>query len=166
MKRSSTIFLQVVIMLFGIGVLVALLWEPHLEGRNVNATLFEIYFKDPFLAYVYLGSIPFFVGLYQAIKALGYVGQNKTFSQATVKALRTIKYCALITAGAIVAADAFLIIHARLYPELGAQDGPEGAVALGLVATFASIIVCTAAAVFERVLQNAVDIKSENDLTV
>ena len=148
-------------MLIGIGVLVALLWEPHLEGRNVNATLFEIYFKDLFLAYVYLGSIPFFVGLYQAFKVLGYVGQNKTFSQATVKALRTIKYCALITAGAIVAADAFLMIAARSNGEDAA-----GAVALGIVATFASIVIGTAAALFERVLQNAVDIKSEKNLAV
>jgi hypothetical protein len=37
---------------------------------------------------------------------------------------------------------------------------------LGIIATFASIVIATAAAVFERVLQNAVDIKSENDLTV
>lgn len=160
-------FLQVVIVLIGIFTLAAMLWEPHLEGINANATtLYEIYFDDPFLAYVYLGSIPFFVGLYQAFKVLGYAGQNKVISQPAVKALRTIKYCALITAGAIVLADIFLVMHARLYPELGATDGPEGAVMLGIVATFASIVVATAAAVFERVLQNAVDIKSENDLTV
>ncbi|MDP3769964.1 MAG: DUF2975 domain-containing protein, partial [bacterium] len=132
-----------------------------LEGRNVNATFFEIYFKDPFLAYVYLGSIPFFVGLYQAFKVLGYVGQSKTFSQAAVNALRTIKYCALITAGAIVAADVFLLIAAR-----SSGEDAAGAVALGIVATFASIVLATAAAVFERILQSAVDIKSENDLTV
>ena len=155
-----------VIVALGMGVLVALLWEPHLEGRNVNATLFEIYFKDPFLAYVYLGSIPFFIGLYQAFKVLGHVGQNKVFSQAAVNALSTVKYCALTTAGAIVAADAYLMIHARLYPELGAVDGPEGAVVLGIIATFASILVAAAAAVFEKLLKSAVDIKSENDLTV
>lgn len=161
MKKSSTTFLQVVIVFIGIGVLAAMLWEPHLEGRNVHATLFEIYFKDPFLAYVYIGSIPFFVALYQALKVLGYVGKNRTFSQGTVKALRTIKYCGLVTAGAIVAADAFLIIAAR-----SGNDDPAGAVMLGIMATFASIVIATAAAVFERVLQNAVDLKSENDLTV
>lgn len=167
MKKSSTIFLQVVIAALGIGVLAFLLWEPWVEGVNAHATTFsEIYFDDPFLAYMYLGSIPFFVALFQAIKVLGYVRQNKTFSQAAVNALRTIKYCAFITAAAIVAADAFLVIHARLYPEIGATDGPEGAVMLGIIATFASIVIGTAAAMFERVLQNAVDIKSENDLTV
>ena len=92
MKRNSTIFLQIVIVLIGIGALALMLWEPHLEGRNAHATLFEIYFKDPFLAYAYLASTPFFVALYQAFKVLGYIGQNKASSQATVKALRTIKF--------------------------------------------------------------------------
>ena len=80
MKRTSTIFLQSVIVLIGIGALALMLWEPHIEGRNAQATVFEIYFKDPFLAYVYIGSIPFFVALYQAFRVLGYVVQNKIFS--------------------------------------------------------------------------------------
>jgi hypothetical protein len=138
-----------------------MLWEPHLEGRNVNATLFEIYFTDLFLAYAYAGSIPFFVGLYQAFKVLGYVGQNKVFSQPAVNALRTIRYCAFITAGAIVAADAYLMIAAR-----STNEDAAGAVMLGLIATAASLVIGTAAAVFERVLQHAVDIKSEHDLVV
>src|SRR5215510_4442503 len=95
MKKRSlivpTIFLQAVIVLIGIGALALMLWEPHIEGRNAHVTLFEIYFKDPFLAYAYTASIAFFVALYQAFRVLGYIGQNKTFSQATVKALRTIK---------------------------------------------------------------------------
>ena len=161
MKKSSTIFLQLVVVFIGIGTLAAMLWEPNLEGRNAHATLFEVYFKDPFLAYVYIGSIPLFVALYQAIKVLGYVGRNEVFSQRAVRALRTIRYCALITAGAIVAADAYLMIAAR-----SGNDDPAGAVMLGIIATFASIVIATAAAVFERILQNAVEMKSENDLTV
>ena len=77
-----TIFLQVIIVLVGIGALALMLWEPHVEGGNALATNFEIYFKDPFLALAYLASIPFFVALYQAFKLLGYAGQNKVFSQA------------------------------------------------------------------------------------
>jgi hypothetical protein len=153
--RGPTIFLQVVIVLIGIGAIAAMLWEPHLEGRNAHATLFEIYFKDPFLAYVYIGSIPFFVALYQAFRVLGYAQQNKAFSPAAVKALRTIKFCALATAGLIMAADAYIIIT---------NDGKDdfaGAVSLGAFATFVSIILAAAAAVFERILQNGVDIKSE-----
>src|SRR5262249_9421525 len=95
MKRSSTAFLQMVIVLIGIGALAIMLLEPRVEGRNAHATNFEIYFKDPFLAYAYIASIPFFVALYQGFKVLGYAGQNRVFSQAAVKALRTIKFCAI-----------------------------------------------------------------------
>src|SRR3989344_151185 len=94
-KRTSAYFLQAVIVAIGIATLAFLLWEPHVEGRNVHATLFEIYFKDPFLAYAYIASLSFFVALYQAFKVLGYAGQNKILSQAAVNALRTIKFCAI-----------------------------------------------------------------------
>ena len=158
MKRGSTIFLQVVIVLIGIGVLAFLLWEPHLEGRNVNATLFEIYFKDPFLAYAYIGSIPFFVALYQAFKLLGYIRRNEIFSQRSVRALRTIEYCALAIVGFVAVSVIFMIFGDR-------DDRPAG-VFMRILIAFPSIVIGTAAAVFERILQNAVDIKSENDLTV
>src|SRR4029434_1921555 len=108
-----SIFLQVVIVLIGIGALALMLWEPHIEGRNAHATLFEIYFKDPFLAYVYVGSIPFFLALYQAFKVLGYVRQNKTFSQATVKALGTIKYCAIAIIGFVAVGAIFMVFGER-----------------------------------------------------
>jgi hypothetical protein len=159
MKRSSTIFLQIVIVLIGIGALAFMLWEPHIEGRNVHATLFEIYFKDPFLAYAYTTSIAFFVALYQAFKLLGHIGRNEVFSQRSVKAFRTIKYCAIALAASIGAAVAYLFI---------ARPGDDiaGGVAVGLFIIFVSIVIATAAAVFERTLQSAVDIKSENDLTV
>ncbi len=160
-KNSSTAFLQTILVVLGVGTLLALIAMPQFEGRNVDATLFEIYFNDPFLAYVYLGAIPFFVGLYQAFKILGFVAKNNTFSHATVKALRTIKYCAFVTAGAIIMADAFLMIIAR-----STGEDTAGAVMLGLITTFTSIVIGTASAVFERTVQNAVDIKSENDLTV
>ncbi|HNT98272.1 MAG TPA: hypothetical protein PKK31_08415, partial [Elusimicrobiales bacterium] len=52
--------LRTVVVLAGIGILAFMLWLPPHEGRAAGATLFEVYFKDPFLAYVYIGSIPFF----------------------------------------------------------------------------------------------------------
>ena len=85
MNRGASLFLRAVVVLIGIGALALLLWEPHLEGRNANATLFAIYFKDPFLAYVYFASIAFFVGLFQAFKMLGYAGRNKEFSPSAVR---------------------------------------------------------------------------------
>lgn len=160
-KRSpvvATIFLQAVIVLIGIGAVALMLWEPQIEGRNAHATTFEIYFKDPMLAYAYVASIPFFIALYQAFRVLAYVRQNKTFSQATVKALRTIKYCAISVVGFVAASLIFVMFADK-------DDRPAG-LFMRLLITFPSIVIVTAAAMFERILQNAVETKSENDLTV
>lgn len=160
MKRISTVFLQVVIVLIGIGTLALLLWEPHLEGRNVHATLFEIYFKDPFLVYAYIGSISFFVMLYQAFKLLGYIGKNNVFSVNSVKALRTIKYCAIVLVAFVAGAEAYFLIVQR------SKEDIAGGVVMGLFMIFVSVVIGTAAALLERILKNAVDLKSENDLTI
>ena len=149
-----------VVVLIGIGALALLLWEPHLEGRNAHATLFQIYFNDPFLAYVYIASIAFFVALYQAFKLLGYVGRSDVFSQRSVKALRTIKHCAMSLVGFLAGAEAYFFIVRR------GKDDIAGGVMMGLFLIFVSVVMATAAAVFEKTLQSAVDLKSENDLTV
>ncbi len=159
MKKSSTVFLQAVIILVGVGALALLLWEPRIEGVNAHATNFEIYFKDPFLALVYLGSVPFFAALYQAIMLLGYAGQNKIFSPAAVKALRNIKYCALTIIGFVALEEIFIMLN-------HGSDDAAGGVFMGVLIAFGSIVIASAAAMFERILQKAVDIKSENDLTV
>ena len=150
MKRNSIIFLQTVIVLIGIGALALLLWEPQIEGVNAHATNFEIYFKDPFLALVYAGSILFFVALYQAFKVLGYAGQNKVFSPEAVKALRTIKHCALAIIGFVVVEEIFIMVN-------HGNDDPAGGVFMGILITFGSIVIATTADIFEKLLQNAED---------
>jgi hypothetical protein len=158
LKQGSTLFLRAVISLIGIVTLVAMLWLPQLEGRAADLDLIHIY-ADPLILYVYAGSIPFFAALYQAFKLLGYVDKNKVFSQPAVQAVRNIKYCALALPVLILLGEAFIVLGA---------DGDDftGPVALGVYTTFASLVIATAAAIFEKILQNAVDIKSENELTV
>jgi hypothetical protein len=161
MKKSSTVFLQVVIVLIGIVALAIMIRFPLTEGRATNLDLFSIY-ADPFIIYGYLASIAFFVALYQAFKLLGYIRQNKVFSLESVKSLRNIKYCASILSCLIVIAA----IYIRVSFNGNADDDPAGFVAVSIVTTFISIVIATAAAVFEKTTQSAMDIKSENDLTV
>jgi len=99
------------------------------------------------------------VALYQAFKVLGYAGQNKVFSQEAVEALRSIKFCALAIIGFVVIEEIIIMLNH------GNEDA-AGGVFMGVLITFGSIVIAAAAAMFERILQNAVDIKSENDLTV
>jgi MFS superfamily sulfate permease-like transporter len=159
MKRSSIIFLQTVIVLIGIVALAILIRFPLTEGRAANLDLFRIYF-DPFILYGYAASIAFFIALYQAFKLLGYIGQNKVFSSNSVRTLKSIKYCAI--------ALSILIVTAGLYIRIShnKEDDPAGFLAICIVTTFISIVVATAAAIFEKILQNAIDMKSENDLTI
>ena len=149
MKKSATIFLQALTILIGVGVLTLMFWEPHLEGRNVHATLFEIYFNDPFLAYVYSASTFFFVALYQTFKLLGFAGRNEAFSEGSVKALQTIKYCAMALVASIVAAQCYLFIVVR------DSDDVAGGVAMSLLLLLIAVGIATGAAVFQRRVQNA-----------
>lgn len=158
LKRGSTAFLQSVIVLVGIGALAFMLWEPHLEGRNAGASIYRIYFEDPFLAYAYIASIPFFVALYNGFRVLGYAGHNQVFSQTVVNALRTIKFCAIALIGFVAGAEIIIL--------MSDSDDRAGGVVMGVLIAFGSIVVASAAATFQRILQNAVDLKSENDLTV
>ena len=148
-----------VIVLIGIAALAILIRFPLTEGRATNLDLFSIY-SDPFILYGYAASIAFFVALFKAFKLLGYIGQNKVFTSNSVGTLRSIKYCAIILSILIVAAGLYIrIFHNK-------DDDPAGFLAICVVTTFVSIVVATAAAIFEKILQNAIDMKSENDLTI
>jgi hypothetical protein len=148
----------VVLVLIAIGVLAFLLWEPQAEGVNAHATIFAIYFKDPFVALMYVAAVPFFAGLYHAFKVLGFAGQNQEFTPQAVRSVRTIKYCAIAIIGFAIVCEIIIVSHD--------SDDHAGGVMMGVFISFASAIVATAMAVLERAMQNAVDLKSENDLTV
>lgn len=78
---------------------------------------------------------------------LRYVGQNKIFSQEAVKALRTIKYCAITIIGFAVVGEAYLFIIQR-----GVSDDIAGGVFMGVLIVFGSSVIVTMASVFERIL--------------
>ena len=158
MKKGSTLFLKIVLCLIALGVFAGLIWFPQTEGRAVNLNFVSIY-TDPFIIYVYVGSIPFFVGLYQAFKLLSLIQANKAFSRAAVNTLKYMKFASLILIGFIVLAEVYIRFAAG-------GDDPAGPTMLGIIAILATSIVATAATVFQKLLQNAVNLKSENDLTV
>jgi hypothetical protein len=140
-------------------VLAWLIIFPQTEGRAKDLDLISIY-SDPFILYFFIASTPFFLALFQAFKLLGYVDKNKIFTLAAIKAVRNIKYCALAIICFLVSAILFIRVMA---PQGEDTAGPT---MLGLIAIFISVVVATGAAVFQKLLQNAVDIKAENDLTV
>lgn len=143
-------------MLIGIVALAIMILFPLTEGRAENLNLFSIY-ADPFILYGYAASIPFFIALYKTFKLLGYIGQNKAFSLNSVRALSSIKYCAIVQSIFIVMAGLYIrLFHNKV-------DDPAGFLAMCIITAFVSIIVATAIAVFEKILQNGMEITSENE---
>lgn len=146
MKKGSILFLKIVILFIVIWTIIWMIWFPQLEGRAMNLDLISIY-KDPLIIYAYMASIPFFFGLFQAFKLLGYSIENKIFSQSSLNAIRNIKYCAIITCGLIILG----ILYIRLFAK---GDDPAGITAIGFVSTFAFIIIASLANLFQKHLQN------------
>jgi hypothetical protein len=149
MTRISAGLLQGLTVVLGIAAGTLLLVEPHFEGRNAHATVFQVYCNDPFLAYVYVGSIPFFVALRRAFGMFGGWRRDGVCSAATAQALRTIRVCAAC-AGAFVVGAAVVILGWG-----DREDRPQGIV-MCTVATLVAMGVAAAATWLARKVDAAV----------
>lgn len=154
MKRGSTNFLRGVIVLIAIVVLVLCVIALP-AGINSDTTG---YYR-PILLGLYIPAIPFFFALYQSLKLLDYIDTGKAFTSLSVTAFKYIKYCAAVIGTLFVLGMPYIFMAAD-------RDDAPGVVLIGLVISFASLVIATFAAVLQKLVQNAVDIKSENDLTV
>ncbi len=155
---SSTIFLKIAVILIGLPVLALCIYGlPWLANNPVNPDYAHILY--PILIGMYVSVIPFFVALYQAFKLLSYIDKNQAFSELSVQALKNIKLCAMTMSGLYVVIMPFVFLAADL-------DDAPGLIIIGMVPIFASMVIAVFAAVLQKLLKNAIDIKSENDLTI
>ncbi|MCX6210951.1 MAG: DUF2975 domain-containing protein [Bacteroidetes bacterium] len=151
MRRTTIILLQSFTIIIGLLVLTALIRLPLSEGRAAHLDLFHIY-ADPFILYGYLASVPFFIGLYQGFKILGYTKQHKLFSFNSISALKILKYCAVIFGILIIGAGLFIILfHSK-------EDDPAGFIALCILTIISSMVVASIAATFEKKLLKNLEI--------
>lgn len=157
-KQGSTLFLKAVVILMGIAVLaLCTLGMPQIVNEAVEHYSRRVFL--PALTGMYASAIPFFYALYLALRLLSYIDKNEAFSERSVRALRNIKYCAA----------AVSILYAAISPCLyfmAQKDDAPGLLAIGLVIIFAALAIAVFAAVLQMLLKNAIDIKSENDLTI
>ncbi len=150
MTRILIRFLQSVLVLIGIISIAILITAPLREGRATNLSLLKIY-ADPFIVYLYIASITFFTALYQAFKLLTYISQSKVFTPEAIQTLKNIKYCGIVLCCFIFFAGLYIkIFHSK-------EDDPAGFLALCFLSAFASIIVATAAGIFQNKFKRGVD---------
>ncbi|REJ11032.1 MULTISPECIES: DUF2975 domain-containing protein [Halobacillus] len=160
MKRGSTLFLKLAVFLIGLPVLaLCIFFVPEFaEFTGVLLSDFPVIEPVVFI-YMYLTAVPFYMALYQAFKLLTYIDRNQAFSDLSVKALRVIKFCA------ITISVLYVVLMPVIYTVAEIDDAP-GLIMIGMIIIFASAVIAVFAAVLQRLLQEAITIKSENDLTV
>ncbi|MGN7387145.1 DUF2975 domain-containing protein [Sporosarcina sp. SAFN-015] len=158
MKRGSTLFLKLALFLIGMPVLALCIYGLYSLINNPFNPQYA-YALYPIVIGMYVSVIPFFAALYQAFKLLSYIDKNEAFSELSVKALQKIKFCAMTISVLYVIILPFVYIVAEL-------DDAPGLIIFGMVPVFAALVIAVFAAVLQRLLQEAIHIKSENDLTV
>ncbi|WP_433956719.1 DUF2975 domain-containing protein [Cytobacillus horneckiae] len=160
MKRVSTLFLKIAVILMGIPVLALCLFlVPELAEYTVELYPNMTYMKVLVFLFFYVTAIPFYIALYQAFKLVGFIDKNIAFSELSVRALKKIKNCTITISMLYVVGMPLLYLMAEM-------DDAPGIIVIGLVIIFASMVIAVFAAVLQKLLKNAIDIKSENDLTV
>lgn len=158
MKRGTTTFLKVAIFLIWITLLVLCIFGlPWLSHYTVEMFPEFSYLRYPVLVGLYVTMLPFCIALYQSIRLLMLIENNNAFSTLSVKALKSIKYCAVVIAILYGIGSIFLFSQNALHP---------GIALIGFAIIFASIVIAVFTVVLLKLLNNALEIKLEHDLTV
>lgn len=159
-NKASMLFLRAAVVVLGliaIGLGVLILpavysgWEK--EYPNIS------YLKYPVLVILTAAIVPYFVALYQTLKLLNYIDTSRAFSMLSVEALRKIRY------SGFTFSILFIIFLPIMYMIAQAEDAP-GLVIIGMIMAGAPMVIAVFAMVLEKLLESAIEIKTENDLTV
>lgn len=158
MKKGTTLFLKMTICLIGLTIFAcAIFWLPRLANDAANMNPEFSHLQYPVLIGMYVTIIPFSFALYQAFKLLLYIDRNDSFSVLSVKSLQLINQCAVTISVIYICGCIFLLSQNALHP---------GIALIGFIIIFTSIVIAVFAAVLQKLLKNAIDLKSENELTV
>lgn len=149
--KGSTLILRAVILLITFGVLTLCIFVFPFGIMNDRTGDYR-----PLLIGMYIPAIPFFFGEYQAWRLLNLIDKNKAFSQSAVNVLNRFKLSAF-------AISAFYAVGLPYIFYVADQDDAPGVVLIGLIFTFAPLMIGVFAGVLQHLLSNAIDIKSKND---
>ncbi|KDR96553.1 Protein of unknown function [Peptoclostridium litorale DSM 5388] len=158
MKTEKTAFLKLAVLGMGIVVfMLSIFWLPKAAGNILGSNSENANLKYPALMGIYFTVIPFYIVLYQALKLLKNIELKNTFSKPAAKSLNLIKCCACAIAFVYAAGAALLGMKTVLNASIAAVP---------ITFMFAALTIALFAAVLEELLMTAIEIKSENDLTI
>ena len=160
MKKASTFFLKATLFVMAGLVLAFCIFAIPAISKGVGVEWPELVnLKYPILILGYMTAVPFFIALYQAFKLLIYIDKNTAFSEISARALKYIKYCG-------IAMSILYLAGMPIVFQIADADDAPGLVLFGMIFAAAPIVIAVFAAVLQKLVQSAINIKSENDLTV
>lgn len=160
MKKSSTLLLKIVIVLMGIPVLAVCIFLLPIILKDAAESSYKMaYVLYSISALMYITAIPYFYSLYQGMLLLKYIDYNNAFSDLAITSLKKIKISATIISLVYFAGMPLFFI-------LGEVDDAPGVILMGMIFIFAPGVIAVFAAVLQKLLQNAIDFKTENELTI
>lgn len=161
MDRGSTLFLKCVILVMALVALALAIWvNPWYVNAAAKLTPGLPFSLTFYKVALYLIIVPLGITLYQAFRLLVLIDRKAAFSGLSVIALKSIKLCA-----AVVSILLLIGLMPPTYLLAQAEDAP-GLVLMGMAFSLVPLVISTFAAVLQRLLREAIAMKSENELTV
>jgi hypothetical protein len=160
MKRYSVTILRLALFIAGLVVLALCGGAAWQVIKMVDPSSEYYIWAYVLLAGTCSASIPCFIALFQSYKLLNYIETDRVFSDLSVKALKMITRAAfadfiICTVGGLP----FFYVMAQM------EDAP-GLVLIGMAIAGVAFVIYVFSYVLNRLLQNAIAMKSENDLTI
>ena len=158
--KKETLFLKVAVILMGIPALALCVFGlPALATDAADGSREMAYVLYGLMAMLGATAIPYFIALFQAFRLLIYIDGEKAFSQQSVEALKRIKYCG-------IGFSAVCFLGMPLFYIMAELDDAPGVILVGAVFVFAPLVIAVFVAVLQKLLQAAIDLKMEQELTI
>jgi hypothetical protein len=160
LKRFPILILRLAVFVAGAIVLAICGGAVHVVMTEPDPASTYFLLARILLAGVCFAAVPYFIALHQSYKLLGLIDTNRAFSDLSVHALKVITRCAF--ADFLICAAAGLPFF---YTVAQIEDAP-GLVVIGMTITGIAFVISVFASILNRLLQEVIAMKSENDLTI
>jgi hypothetical protein len=152
--KSSTIFLKSILYALSLG---AIAVASFLIYHTIKTDFVGGY--KPILIGVSISMLPFLLIFYQSYLLLNFIDRNQSLTSHSVSALKTIKRTSLLISLMYLVGSPYVFMVAE-------KDDAPGVVALNLLLIIGPFTVGVFASILQKLLINAIEYKSETELTI
>ena len=158
MNKKNILFLKVSLILIAVvTILLCIFWLPGLAERTAISNPEYAYLRYPILIMIYITAIPFYIAFYRAYGILNNIKRGEVFTHKPLGSLKIIRNCAISELAIYIILSLFLFSQDALHPGI--------AIAFAII-QFTALIIAVFAGVLIELLNKAIELKDDNDLTI